>query len=181
MCLKVVNRRKGSVIAMIDQIAKRASVRRFKDEPVSVEAVTELLRAAMAAPSGGNQQPWEFYVVRDADVRAQLAAASPYAKRAATAPIVIVPCMRENVPLPECAPVDMSAAIENLLLECVNQGLGGVWMAIEGYPDRIEGVRTALDIPSDLTPFALAPCGIPDGEANAQGPSRFDASRVHER
>ena len=45
---------------MIDQIAKRASVRRFKDEPVSAEAVTELLRAAMAAPSGGNQQPWEF-------------------------------------------------------------------------------------------------------------------------
>lgn len=166
---------------MIDQIAKRASVRRFKDEPVSAEAVTELLRAAMAAPSGGNQQPWEFYVVRDADVRARLAAASPYAKCAATAPIVIVPCVREDIPLPECAPMDMSAAIENLLLECVNQGLGGVWMAIEGYPDRIESVRAALDIPSDLTPFALVPCGTPDGEVNAQGPSRFDASRVHER
>lgn len=54
---------------MIDQIAKRASVRRFKDEPVSAEAVTELLRAAMAAPSGGNQQPWEFYVVRACSLR----------------------------------------------------------------------------------------------------------------
>ena len=43
------------------------------------------------------------------------------------------------------------------------------------------GVRAALDIPSDLTPFALVPCGTPDGEVNAQGPSRFDASRVHER
>ena len=83
--------------------------------------------------------------------------------------------------MPECAPMDMSAAIENLLLECVNQGLGGVWMAIEGYPDRIAGVRAALDIPSDLAPFALVPCGTPDGEVNAQGPSRFDASRIHER
>ena len=119
--------------------------------------------------------------MRDADVRAQLAAASPYAKCAATAPVVIVPCVRGDIPLPECAPMDMSAAIENLLLECVNQGLGGVWMAIEGYPDRIAGVRAALDIPSDLAPFALVPCGTPDGEVNAQGPSRFDASRIHER
>ena len=32
---------------------------------VEDEKIEQLLRAAMAAPSAGNQQPWEFYVVRD--------------------------------------------------------------------------------------------------------------------
>ncbi len=166
---------------MIEQIAKRASVRRFKSDPVSDEVITELLRAAMAAPSGGNQQPWEFYVVREADLRAKLAAASPYAKCAASAPVVIVPCVRENIPLEECAPMDMSAAIENMLLECVEQGLGAVWMAIYGYPDRIHAVRKALDIPLDLTPFALVPCGVPEGDVAAHGSERFDSARIHYR
>ena len=164
---------------MIEQIAKRASVRRFKSTPVSDETVTELLRAAMAAPSGGNQQPWEFYVVRDADLRKKLSEASPYAKCAAEAPVVIVPCVREDIPLEECAPMDMSAAIENLLLECVEHGLGAVWMAVEGYPDRTHAVRKALSIPFDLTPFALVPCGEPEGEVVPHGLERFDVSRIH--
>lgn len=164
---------------MIEQIAKRASVRRFKDEPVSDEAITELMRAAMAAPSGGNQQPWEFYVVRDADLRQKLAQASPYAKCAATAPVVIVPCTREDIPLEECAPMDMSAAIENMLLECVSLGLGAVWMAVAGYPDRIHAVRKALGIPANLTPFAMVPCGVPEGDVSAHGPERYDETRVH--
>lgn len=58
-------------------IYTRISVRKYEDRPVEPEKITELLRAAMQAPSATNQQPWEFYVVTDKEVLEQLSKASP--------------------------------------------------------------------------------------------------------
>ena len=44
----------------MNAIFRRVSVRKFQDRPVTEEQVERLLRAAMAAPSATNQQPWEF-------------------------------------------------------------------------------------------------------------------------
>ena len=41
----------------------RVSIRKYQDRPVEREKIVEILRAAMAAPSAKNQQPWEFYVI----------------------------------------------------------------------------------------------------------------------
>ena len=45
------------------EIFHRVSVRKFEDRAVESDKVEQVLRAAMAAPSAGNQQPWDFYVV----------------------------------------------------------------------------------------------------------------------
>ncbi len=44
------------------EIFHRVSVRKFENRPVEDDKVEQVLRAAMAAPSAGNQQPWDFYV-----------------------------------------------------------------------------------------------------------------------
>ena len=46
----------------------RVSIRKYQDRPVEREKIVEILRAAMAAPSAKNQQPWEFYVVTNKDL-----------------------------------------------------------------------------------------------------------------
>ena len=61
----------------MDSIFHRVSIRKFQDKPVEPEKIEKLLRAAMAAPSAGNQQPWEFYVVTNRDLIQKLAATSP--------------------------------------------------------------------------------------------------------
>ena len=100
---------------MADAIFKRASVRRFTDDPMTDDEVRAVLRAGMAAPSGGNQQPWEFYVARDRATLQLLSEASPYAKPAAGAACAIVPCMRtEGLRFSEIAVQDMSACVENI-------------------------------------------------------------------
>lgn len=43
-----------------DPVFARTSVRAYTDEAVTEEQVERLLRAAMAAPSAMNQEPWEF-------------------------------------------------------------------------------------------------------------------------
>ena len=162
----------------MDAIFNRVSVRKFADQPVEQEKIDQLLKAAMAAPSAGNQQPWEFYVVTSKPMLRTLSACSPYSGCTAKAPLAIIPCVRtESLRFPGCAQMDMSAAIENMLLEAVEQGLGGVWMAITPDQDRIDNVVEALDIPDGLQPFAIVAVGYPAGQT-AQA-NRFDAARVH--
>lgn len=161
----------------MNSIFHRISVRKYKDTPVEQEKVEQMLKAAMAAPSACNQQPWEFYVVTDKNVIGQLSESSPYAKCAKGAPLVFVPCFRSEGIAPEYFNIDMSAAVENLLLEADDLGLGAVWMGISPDETRMNAVRNVLNIPEHLHAFALVPCGYPAEEREQE--NRYDESRVH--
>lgn len=162
-----------------DVIARRVSVRTFTDEAVSDEELRLLAVAAMAAPSAGNQMPWELYIVRDKDVLRQLADASPYAKPAAGSAATIVMAMREEgLRFPVMLAQDMGAATENVLLEATALGLGAVWLGIYPLEDRMDAVAQAVSMEEGLVPFALVAVGHPDKEIAAKGESRFDENRV---
>lgn len=160
------------------EIFTRISVRKFEDRPVEEEKITQILKAAMAAPSAGNQRPWEYYVVRDKAVIEALSKSSPYAGCVANAPVVIVPCVKkEGLHFPELAEIDLAATTENILLEVVSQGLGAVWIGIAPFADRIAAAGAALNIEDNLYTYALIPVGYP-GESRPQQ-DRFEESRIH--
>jgi len=50
------------------------AIRRFKPDPVPDEVITKVLDAAIRAPSGSNEQSWEFIVVKDAEQRKKIGA-----------------------------------------------------------------------------------------------------------
>lgn len=166
---------------MDDPIMNRTSVRQFADEPVTDEQVERLMRAAMAAPSAANQQPWEFVVVRDAQLREALSQCSPYAHPAAAAPLVIVPCVArdDELKFPEYKEQDMGACLENMLVEATALGLGAVWMGVYPEPERIDAVAAAIDVPAGHEAFAIVAVGHPAAEPEPRGPKRYDAARVH--
>ena len=160
------------------EIFERVSIRKYQDRAVEPEKVETILRAAMAAPSAGNQQPWEFYVVTDPEKIRHLSECSPYAGCAARAPVVLVPCYRTSgLRFPEFDLIDLSIATENALLAITSLGLGGVWLAVAPIRERMEIADAVLGIGSDLHAFALVPFGYP-GENRAQE-DRFHAERVH--
>lgn len=162
----------------MNAIFERVSIRDYEDRPVEPEKIDAILRAAMAAPSAGNQQPWEFFVVRDRQTIEALSACSPYAGCASNASTVIVPCLRtEGLRFPELGEVDLSIATENILLEITELGLGGVWLAVAPFEDRMAKADKALGIGDRLHAFALVPVGYP-AKSHPQ-PDRFDTSRVH--
>ena len=158
----------------MDLIMERRSVRSYSAKPVSAEAVTALLRAAMAAPSACNQQPWRFTVVRRQDLKERLAAASPFAGFAAQAPVILVPAFRKDCQLPEYAPVDTSAAVENLLLAAVQQGLGAVWLGVYPRPERMAAVAKILQLPPEEAPFAMVAVGYPKEQPQPVHPLHAD-------
>jgi nitroreductase len=157
----------------------RHSVRQYTDRPVEEEKIETLIKAAMAAPTAGNQQEWEFVVVTDPEVKKQAAAASPYAGCAAKAGVLIVPVGDPTTcRFPDCFDADMAAAMENILLEAVHLDLGGVWLAIAPFEDRIQNLQKALDIPKNVVPFAIASIGYP-AQPNREDGRDYDFSKVH--
>lgn len=162
----------------MNSIFERASVRSYQERKVEKEKLDLLLKAAMAAPSAGNQQPWEFYVVSDKELLSQLAGASPYAGCVQDAPVAIVPCYRrEGLKFKEFAEVDMSICSENILLEATELGLGAVWLGIAPLPERMKAVEEILHVPSRLAAFAIISLGYP--LQRPQPKERFDESRIH--
>ncbi|MBD5150142.1 MAG: nitroreductase family protein [Oscillibacter sp.] len=162
----------------MNSIFARASVRSFDGRKVESEKVELLLKAAMAAPSACNQQPWEFVVVTDPDVLKELSGCSPYAGCIGRAPLGIVVCMRtEGLRAPDYAQIDASAATENLLLEAVELGLGAVWLGIAPGLERMEAVRRVIGAPETVQPFGLVACGCPDKPVSPA--NRYDPARVH--
>ena len=162
----------------MNEIFTRVSIRKFQDRPVENEKITHLLRAAMAAPSAGDQQPWEFFVVTDKSKIEALSQISPYAACAKNAPAVIVPCYKtEGMRWPETVLIDLSCATENLLLEIASLGLGGVWLCAAPLEDRMEKAEAVLGNPEGLRAFAVVPVGYPDESRTQQ--DRFDESRIH--
>jgi len=162
----------------MNSIFNRASVRSFDGRKVEPEKLELLMKAAMAAPSACNQQPWEFVVVADTAILKALSKCSPYADCIGQAPLGIAVCMRtEGLRAPDYTQIDASAATENILLEAVELGLGAVWLGIAPVRERMEAVRQVISAPETIQPFCLIACGYPDRLAAPT--DRYDPARVH--
>ncbi len=141
---------------ILDFICRRRSVRRYKKKEIPGEIFEVLMKAAMAAPSGNNAQPWEFVIVQDPPTKDALSRVHPWVNMAAGAPaaIVVVGDMSSEWWQDDCA-----AATENLLLAAANLGLGAVWCGIK--ETQAPTVREILSIPANREVLCIIPLGYP--------------------
>ena len=151
--------------AAIVNIMTRTSIRQFKAQPVEQDKVDILLKAAMAAPSALNLQPWHFIVINDKETIALLSG-----KRPTNAPLMIAVCGDTDktmlpdgsTKLPDFWVEDVSAATENLLLAAHALGLGAVWTGVYPAMDRTAEVANVLNCPQNIVPLAVVRVGYPD-------------------
>jgi nitroreductase len=162
----------------LEAIHGRRSIRRYRDEPVDVSAIEAMLRAAMAAPSAGNQQPWQFVVLDDRRVLDAIPEFHPYSAMLHEAPLAIAVCGDARSEKHEGFWVqDCSAAVQNLLLAAHALGLGAVWLGVHPDEDRAARAKELLGLPDGVTCLAIVAVGHP---AEQKGPEdRYDAARVH--
>ena len=160
---------------MLDMIKKRRSIRKYTDEAVTEEQIRQLLEAAMAAPSASNVQSWEFVVVRDPDLKKQLAQTHTWSHMAADAAAVFVICGNERASRHWIA--DASAATQNLLLAVTALGLGAVWVGIYPGADTEPFVRQVLAIPDEIRVLCLVPVGHPAESKPLR--TQYEESKVH--
>jgi nitroreductase len=159
-------------------ILTRRSIRKFLDKIIPDDAIETILKAAMYAPSAGNQQPWEFVVIEDRDTLSKITEVHPHSKMLLEAPVAILICGNLSRVKHEGFWVqDCSAAAQNLLLAAHSLGLGSVWLGVYPRGDRVEGMKKLLELPENVWPLAIIALGYP-GEKKEQ-PDRFDGSRIH--
>ena len=166
---------------VLNAIHTRTSIRSYTDKPVADAQIEKILKAAMAAPSARNNQPWRFYVVTDRAVLNQLAGGLPFAKMLDHAPLAIIVAGDTTAGDPEGEQIhnwvmDCSAASQNLLLAAHALGLGAVWTGVYPYQTRIDSVRAILNIPEHIIPLNVIPIGYPAEEP--QPKDKWDAEKV---
>lgn len=147
---------------MLDAIAARRSIRKFKNTPVPRHIIEEIIKAGAIAPSSKNRQPWHFVVTTGKAKEEALAAMEQGLRREAQhpllpesaqyiagawntlaimrqAPVIIfvvnplgldllTPQNAENRVFEICNAQSIGAAVENMSLAAVENGLGSLWI-----------------------------------------------------
>ncbi|WP_018248867.1 nitroreductase family protein [Orenia marismortui] len=159
-------------------IKKRRSIRKYTDQEVSQKTINQLLEAAMAAPSAGNAQPWEFIIIDQQEIIEQIPKIHPYASMVKEAAKLLLVCANLEEEIYQGFWVqDCSAATQNILLTAAAKDLGAVWLGIYPEEDRVRGLKRLLNLPEHILPFSLIPIGYPAEIKKAS--ERFRTDKIH--
>lgn len=140
-------------MSLLNVIFGRRSIRRYKSEPIPDPVLRNILEAGRLAPSADNAQPWHFIVVTESRIKERLSRGrwNRFIKAAA---VTVVGCGYTH---DEWSTVDVTIALENMVIAAEAQGVGSCW--IGDFEE--EKVKELLGIPEDLKIVALVSFGYP--------------------
>jgi nitroreductase len=144
-------------------IAGRVSVRKYRVQAISKEQLIKLVDAGRRAPSARAVEPWEFVVITDTHILAELgkiAENGAFIKEAAAC--IAVYCHETKYYLE-----DGSAATENILLAAHDAGIGACWVAGDKKP-YVGDVGSLLAVPADMKLISLISLGWPRTQQEQQ-------------
>lgn len=180
---------------VLEAIKTRRSIRKYKAAPVDDKTIELVLEAARWAPSWKNTQCWRFIVVRDSNIKAELAQAlgkvsdapNPSTDAIRNAPVVIVACAelgKSGYDKGELATdkgdwymFDVALAMQNLALAAHSLGLGTVHI---GLFDA-KKVASILEVPPGFRVVSMTPLGYPDQEPKTRPRREFSQTVFHDK
>lgn len=144
-------------------IKGRHSIRSFSNQPVSAQDLQSILESINRAPSAGNRQAFEVYLIREAGDRAALVAAGNDQEFLAQAPVVLVFCTHPALNAERYGQrgdrlytiQDASIACTFAMLAAAALGLSTVWVGAFNE----QAVRKVICAPEDQHPVAILPIG----------------------
>ena len=189
---------------LLDAIYNQRAIRYFKDQEIPDEIIHKLIEIATKAPSGGNSQPWRFLVVKNQDIKNEIAglylkswdlaygsdskgkrnleqrvmtSASYLAENIATATVWVIACLNhEGDDSHMGRGASIYPAVQNFLLGCMEFGLGSVITTLHKRYEK--EVKQLLGIPENTETAALLPVGYLDGKANYGQKKRATVNQI---
>jgi len=145
---------------ILDIIRKRRSIREYKQESLKDSDIEKVLEAARWAPSGLNNQPWRFLVIKNKPKKDGLASFTKYGQIIKDAPALLAVCMDTSDSYNrEKDLMAMGACIQNMLLEAHSLGLGTCWLG--EILNKKREVAKYLNLDNDLELMAVITLGKP--------------------
>ena len=178
-------------------VKSRRSCRAFEPDPVTDDQLAAIMEAGQWAPSPMNALPWEYIIVSDVEVKAQIRKVSEAARQAVLdgggpgfaakydmgfleqAPVLVAVVfdpskkgLGDFFNQKDGALQAAAACVQNMMLAAAEYGLGTLWFT---WFDP-QKMKAALNVPQNLEIAALIPIGKPKGEIKA--PPRKDP-KIH--
>ena len=161
-------------MALRDLVQRARSVRRFRQDPISMETLRSLVELARWSPSGGNLQALKFFLSCDGKTNARIFEHTEWAgalrdwpgpgpNERPTAYIVI---FNDTQIRASALGADVGVAAQSMRLGAAERGLGGCML---GAIDR-DGLRDALKVPAHLDIRLVLALGTPAEEVVLDGP-----------
>ncbi len=159
---------------ILEAIKTRRSIRKFRDEIVPDELIFGILEAGIWAPSGLNNQPWRFIIIREKALRESIAPLTKYSKIISSSDF----CIAVFYHLPSGYDRDkdlmaIGSCIQNMMLYAHSCGIGSVWLG-EILRNKKQ-VNEMLDVDECNECMALVAFGYPAEDATSE---RRDVSKV---
>lgn len=171
---------------MMEGLLTRRSVRKYTDQKIDKATLTEIIKAAQYAPTAHNRQPWEFLVVDDKEILANLRHIqrwTSFAKDAACVVFVlgdVEQSFNRNKDNEKWSFVDVDCAIatENLMLAAWAKGIGTCYCGAAPMQKVVDDLKEYLHLPDNVRPFAIVTMGYP-AETPKQPEGRFKEEKIH--
>ncbi|HHX45233.1 MAG TPA: nitroreductase [Chloroflexi bacterium] len=152
-----------------DVIRQRYSVRSYRGTPIPDDVLQRVLDAFVLAPTAANRQPIGLVVIKTEGREQELHRVYNAEWFARQPPLVVCACA-----VPEAAwrrrdgkhyaDVDVTIAMDHLILAATNEGLGTCWI---GAFDPV-AAREVFGLPQGVEPIAMTPLGYPADEMPAK-------------
>jgi nitroreductase len=151
---------------ILDIIKTRRSIRKFEGRQVPGQLTEKVLEAGRWAPSGLNNQPWRFAVIRDAVVKEEFSKLTHHSGTIKNADTLIAVFLDNESGYNRTKDVQaVGACIQNMLLEAHSIGLGCVWLGeILKNSDQI---RKILNLEERMELMAVLAVGYPGEQPKA--------------
>lgn len=144
-----------------DAIRQRRSIRKYTEKTLREDDIRKILEAAIWAPSGLNNQPWKFKVIRDNDEKDGIAKFTSYGSIIKNAPLAVCVFLDKGAMYNrEKDTMGIGACIQNMLLQAHALGIGSCWLG--EILKRREDVGKYLKIHSDCELMAVVTFGYID-------------------
>ncbi len=171
---------------LMEGLLTRRSVRQYQDKKIPKSVMEEIIKAAQYSPTAHNRQPWEFLVVDDKEILADLRHLQRWTSFAKNAACVVFVCgdidrsFNRNKEDEKWSFIDVDCAIatENLMLAAWSKGIGSCYCGAAPMQKVVDALKAYLHLPDNIRPFAIVPMGYP-AETPKQPDDRYHPEKIH--
>ena len=175
---------------LMEIIKERRSIRRYQDQEIPEQDLSQVLEAIRWSPSWANTQCWEVIVIKDSVIKQKLqevlSTGNPATKAIGEAPVVIALCGKleragykkgeATTKFGDWFMFDLGIATQSLCLAAHNLNLGTVIVGLFNH----NKAGDILKVPKDYEVVALVPLGYPAQKGSAPPRRKIDEFLHHD-
>lgn len=168
---------------LMDVMACRRSIRKYREEPVPEEQLRQILRAGLLAPTSRGKRPWEFFVVRDKGTLRELSRAKRHGSALIAGCDTAILVFADSE-LSDAWIEDSSIALAYMDLAAASLGVGSCWVQMrmrkdEDGGDAEQNVREIMGVEEPFRIVGILALGMPAEKKDPYGPDELKWEKVH--